>query len=203
MTATVAPAVHQPPVLDAIAAPVRRLEADARLDAVAKLLDRAARPVAQGQAREVLAGAWLGHALHPLLTDFPLGCWLASGLLDLVGGRRARGASQRLVGLGVLFTVPTALSGLSDWSAAQDPRVRRVGTAHALLNGAIGTSYFLSWRARRRGHHLRGVALGLTGGLAAWVSGYLGGHLSLTRGSGVTNRYFDADAASAPPTPPA
>jgi uncharacterized membrane protein len=200
MTATDAPAPDQPPVLPAIAGPVRRLEADARLDAVANVLDRAAEPVAHGSARQALSGAWLGHALHPLLTDFPLGCWLASGLLDLVGGRRARAASQRLVGLGVLFTVPTALSGLSDWSATQDPRVRRVGTAHAVLNGAIGTSYFLSWRARRRGHHLRGVALGLTGGLGAWVSGYLGGHLSLTRGSGVTNRYFDADPPSAPPS---
>src|SRR4051794_10814959 len=174
-------AAQPPPVLEGIAGPVRRLEADARLDAIADVLERAARPVADGPPRDVLGGAWLGHALHPLLTDFPLGCWLASGLLDLVGGRRGQPASQRLVGLGVLFTVPTVLSGLSDWSASDDQRVRRVGTVHAALNGAIATTYFLSWRARRRGHHGRGIVLGLTGGLAAWVSGYLGGHLSLTR----------------------
>src|SRR3954453_10852850 len=153
-------AAQPPPVLEGIAGPVRRLEADARLDAIAYVLERAAPPVAGGAARDVLGGAWLGHALHPLLTDFPLGCWLASGLLDLVGGRRAQSAEQRLVSLGLLFIAPTALSGLSDWSASDDQRVRRVGTVHAALNGAIATTYFLSWRRARRGAPARGVVLG-------------------------------------------
>src|SRR3954462_10592262 len=88
-------AAQPPPVLEGIAGPVGRLEADARLDAIADVLERAARPVAGGAARDVLGGAWLGHALHPLLTDFPLGCWLASGLLGLVRRGRGQAASAR------------------------------------------------------------------------------------------------------------
>ena len=72
----------------------------------------------------VAGGEWLGHALHPLLTDLPLGCWLSAGLLDLLGGRRGRPAAQRLVALGLLFVPVTAASGLVDWTSASDVRVR-------------------------------------------------------------------------------
>ncbi|MCU1346022.1 MAG: hypothetical protein JWL70_2288, partial [Acidimicrobiia bacterium] len=55
----------------------------------------------------------------------------------------------------------------------------------------VGTFYLLSWRARRRGQHARGVALGLTGGMLGWLTGYLGGHLSFGRGVGVGDRGVD------------
>jgi uncharacterized membrane protein len=160
-------------------AATRKLEADGRLDAVAAALATPARALRDGPPRSLLSGRWLGHALHPLLTDFPLGCWISAGLLDLSGDRAARPAAQRLVGLGLLFTAPTAAAGLSDWSTVTDPRARRVGAAHALLNTAVAGSYLCSWALRRRGRHRAGVAAGLLGGGAAWVSGYLGGHMSL------------------------
>src|SRR3954453_19565299 len=143
-------AAQPPPVLEGIAGPVRRLEADARLDAIAYVLERAAPPVAGGAARDVLGGAWLGHALHPLLSDFPLGCWLASGLLDLVGGTHSRSASRRLVGLGLVFVPVTAASGMADWSIVDDRRVRRVGVVHSIGNVAVALLYYCSWRSRRR-----------------------------------------------------
>ncbi len=167
-------------------AATERLENDDRLDAVAEALRQPGALVSSGRARQVLSGEWLGHALHPLLTDFPLGCWIGAGLLDLAGGRASRRAAQRLVGLGVVFVAPTALSGLSDWTAAaDDERVRRVGAAHASLNTIVGTLYAASWMLRRRQRHGAGVALGMLGASAAWVSGYLGGHLTLRRGVGV------------------
>ena len=55
---------------------------------------------------------------------------------------------------------------------------RRVGVVHAVGNGAVALMYLMSWRQRRRGHHLRGVAYGMTGGLLAVATGYLGGHLA-------------------------
>src|SRR5215217_4924076 len=85
------------------------LEANARLDHIASGLGELGQRVGAGRRGAILRGEFLGHALHPLLTDFPLGCWLASGLLDISFDRRFRSASQRLVGLGCLFVVPTAM----------------------------------------------------------------------------------------------
>lgn len=162
----------------------RRLEEEHRLEPLVDVIARSARPLGEGRAREVLGGRWLGHALHPLLTDFPLGCWLGAGLLDLFGGRRSRPAAQRLVGMGVAFTVPTALAGLSDWTTTSNPKARRVGVAHAVLNTVVTVIYWRSWSARRDGRHTTGVLLGMVASSGAWASGYLGGHLSLRHGVG-------------------
>jgi uncharacterized membrane protein len=129
--------------------------------------------------RALLGGRWLGHALHPLLTDFPLGCWIGAGLLDVFPARASRPAAQRLIGLRVIFIVPTAAAGLSDWATVADRRAHRVRAAHAVLNTGVAGSYLWSWSLRRRGRHRRGVAVAMVGASAAWVSGYLGGHMSL------------------------
>jgi uncharacterized membrane protein len=151
-----------------------------------------ARWLAEGRRGQVLKGQWLGHALHPLLTDLPLGCWLASGLLDLGGGRAARRASRQLIGLGVVAAVPTAASGLADWAHLTDVRLRRVGAVHAAGNAVMVATYVLSWKARRR-HHWRGVGLGLVGGVLGWATGYLGGHMSFNLAAGVGDRGLRAD----------
>jgi nitrite reductase/ring-hydroxylating ferredoxin subunit/uncharacterized membrane protein len=175
-------------VLHGLAASLERMS---QLDSVAQRVQEAiAGPLGRPGAKDALSGAWLGHALHPLLTDLPLGMWTSAAVLDLVGGRRSRVAARRLVGLGVLATLPTSLTGLSDWSdTTAGPR--RVGLAHAATNSVAAGMYFLSWRARRKGHHLRGMGLGMIGGLAATVGGYLGGHLVEGRGIGVDHTAFD------------
>src|SRR3954449_5369192 len=80
------------PLVDA----TKQIERNGRLDVPARLLDRVAGRLDGGAAGPWLRGEWLGHALHPLLTDLPLGCWLSAGVLDVLGGRGARHASQRL-----------------------------------------------------------------------------------------------------------
>ena len=174
-------------------APIERLvdvlEGASRLDPPARGLSPLANALAGDRQGAVLRGEWLGHALHPLLTDFPLGCWIAAGLLDLGGSRSGRRAAQRLVGLGLVFVPVTAAAGLVDWAEVRDDdRVRRLGVAHALGNTVVAGAYLMSWRARRRGHHARGVVWALGGGGLAWVTGYLGGHLSFGRGVGVGQR---------------
>jgi uncharacterized membrane protein len=179
---------------------IRSLESNESIDVGFAPLERLAEPVSAGPAASVLRGEWLGHALHPLLTDFPLGCWISAGLLDLLGGRGARRSAQRLVGLGLLAVPPTAASGLSDWSTLRDPRTRRVGAVHAIGNTLVAFLYFRSWRSRRKGRHLRGVAYGLLGGTGAWATGYLGGHLSFARQAGTGERGLD-DARRSAATP--
>ena len=165
---------------------LRGLEADARLDDLADRLSIVAGAVVDSPGRsDVLRGAWFGHAIHPMLTDFPLGAWMSASLLDLVGGRGARPASRRLIGFGLLATVPTAAAGLAEWQATSGG-ARRVGAVHASVNGTATALYAWSWLARKN-HHASGVVLGVAGGLVATLGGYIGGHLSLVRKIGTAD----------------
>lgn len=155
------------------------LEATDRLDpVVARLRPLADKLLDDPSRRALLHGAPIGHALHPLMTDLPLGLWLSSTTLDLLGGPRAAHGADRLLGLGVLASAPTAVTGLADW-ALGDRRVQRVGSAHALLNAAAAALYGVSWLQRRRGDRVRGIATSLVAGVVVTASGYLGGHLSV------------------------
>jgi len=137
--------------------------------------ERIAGAIPRGTLDDVLRGRPLGHPLHPVLSDVPLGSWTAAVVLDL-GGRRYRDAARRLVGFGVLAAVPTALSGLADWRTTSDP-ARTVGGAHAALNSTALVLFAASWRARRHGHQAVGTLLALAGLGSAGTAGYLGGHL--------------------------
>jgi len=163
---------------------VARLESGARLDGPAHLLGRVAGAVlAHPRAAAVLRGVPLGHPAHPLLTDLPIGFWTSASALDLLAPVAGRRAADRLVALGVLSALPTALSGLADWRSAgeDDEPVRRVGAVHAGLNVAGTALYGLSWCLRRRGHRPAGVLTAVVGAGVLSVSGYLGGHLASVR----------------------
>jgi nitrite reductase/ring-hydroxylating ferredoxin subunit/uncharacterized membrane protein len=163
------------------------------LDAVADPLQRAVAALipAGSKAKDVLSGTWLGHPLHPPLTDLVIGPWTSALLLDLVGGEGAEEAADCLVGVGVLAAVPTALSGLSDWADVRGG-TRRVGTLHAIGNTTALTLHVLSWFARRGGNRPRGLLLSGLGVSAATLSAWLGGDLSFRRGVGVNETAFDS-----------
>jgi hypothetical protein len=131
----------------------------------------------------------------------PLGCWTSASLLDVLGGQEARPASQRLVGLVVLATLPTAPAGMSDW-ANTDRRCQRVGVVHAAANGAALGLFGASYLARRRGRHARGIALGMAGGVVSSFSGLLGGHLSLTAAVTKDNVLMPSDTDEPPAADP-
>ena len=57
--------------LDEIAVRIGNVEA---LDSVAEPVGKTAkRLVPRGPVKDALSGTWLGHQLHPLLTDIPIG----------------------------------------------------------------------------------------------------------------------------------
>src|SRR5213080_4850151 len=122
-----------------------RVGAAASLDGPAEAVAKWVRgAVPRGPVKDTLAGTPLGHALHPFLTDFPIGTWTSSLLLDLFGGSEARTASR-----GVLASVPTAASGLNDWAdtTPASDSVRRIGAVHAVANVAALALYTASWAA--------------------------------------------------------
>jgi hypothetical protein len=70
------------------------IENRAALDRPANLLGAAADLLTKSPPFcRALRGEWLGHALHPLMTDFPLGAWMSASLLDLFGPPQSREAS--------------------------------------------------------------------------------------------------------------
>ncbi|WP_325051457.1 DUF2231 domain-containing protein [Cellulomonas rhizosphaerae] len=174
-------------VMDRSAPPLpRRLAAAAESSPVLETAARALSPIADALTsgpiwHSLLRGHPLGHAAHPLLTDLPIGLWVGSSVLDLTRPGDGR-ASQRLLGLGILAAVPTALTGLADWQRGGD-RVRSVGALHALLNTGALALYTGSWVLRRRGRRGLGVGASLVAGALAGTSGYLGGHMTLVLGS--------------------
>jgi nitrite reductase/ring-hydroxylating ferredoxin subunit/uncharacterized membrane protein len=177
-------------VRESIPATIEHFDA---LDLAADPLQAAARVVVpQGSSlKDLLSGTWLGHPLHPPLTDVVVGSWTSAFLLDLLGGDDAEEAADLLLATGVLAALPTALSGLSDWSELGGGS-RRLGVIHAVGNSSALLLQALSLRARRRRERARGVALSaLAFGIASF-SAWLGGHLSFSKGVGVNQTAFHA-----------
>ncbi len=137
--------------------------------------------------KDCLNGTWLGHPLHPALTDIPLGAWLSAAVLDVVGAQHAADAAYTV---GVLGVAPTALSGVADWDNLEG-EPRRTGLVHAVLNSMATLLIVSSLVARRRRHRGLGLLLSTAGlsctGLAAW----LGGRLVYTLGTGVARTAFE------------
>ncbi len=134
------------------------------LDTVSEPLQKAVRTAVpqESELKDLLSGTWLGHPLHPPLTDVVIGTWTSALLLDLVGGERTEEAADRLVAAGVVTALPTAAAGASDWSDTGGGE-RRVGIVHALANSAGVACFTASWVARKRGRRAKGVVLGMVG----------------------------------------
>ena len=136
-----------------------------------------------------LRSGLVGHALHPLLTDLPLGFWTSATVLDLRGRHEDRGARQWLVGAGLLASAPAALTGLADGPASGR---RSSGSGAARRPERRGeTLYVTSYVARSRKRHALGVAAALLGAAVTSASGYLGGHLTTARKVGSRDPAFD------------
>src|SRR5580704_323330 len=106
-------------------------------------------------------GRWLGHPLHPALSDLPIGFWAGSALLDLTGGDPAHEGGLDPAGLftaaGIVAAVATAATGVVDWTVSDD-QDRRVGLFHGVLNTAALGLQGMSLAARLARH--RGTARG-------------------------------------------
>ena len=157
---------------------VKAVEQFDLLDGVASSLAKAVgKAVSPRPVRNLLSGTYIGHPLHPVLTDLPIGAWSMAALLDLAGGRASEPAADALVVVGIATAVPTAAAGLNDWSDTTG-KTRRTGVVHALANSAALCLYVSSAIARRSGRRGLGKTLGLAGFGLMSAGGFLGGHLT-------------------------
>jgi uncharacterized membrane protein len=167
---------------------LEQLEQTSMLDALSKRIQAVVDcALPDGRPRQLLEGRPIGHALHPVLSDIPIGSWTSSVILDLLGGDSAQSGADLLIVIGLLAALPTAISGWTDWSRT-DKKQQRVGLVHAVANISAVSLFALSLRERRHGRRNAGKFLSLAGAGSMSAAAYLGGHLSFARGVGVGER---------------
>ncbi|MGW1990183.1 Rieske 2Fe-2S domain-containing protein [Embleya sp. NPDC001921] len=161
-----------------------RLEQAKALDRPAALVRTVVGRLPQGPVRDTLHGVPLGHALHPLLVQVPIGTWLSASMLDLVP--RTGPASTVLIAVGIGAAAPAAAAGWVDWAETHEQQ-QRVGLVHAACNMVAVGLYSASLVARLRKRRLHGRVLALAGLAAVGTSGLLGGHLAYRQATGVNH----------------
>ncbi|WP_437098929.1 Rieske 2Fe-2S domain-containing protein [Streptomyces flavidovirens] len=161
-----------------------RLEREPQADAMIDALRTGIRALPLGRGRDVLHGRWLGHPVHPLMVQVPIGSWLSAAVLDLRPGRSRE--AGLLVGVGLAAAAPAALAGAVDWAELHRQQ-QRVGLVHALTNTAAVGLYAASLACRVKGREAAGRAYGFLGLTAVGLGGMLGGHLAYRQASGANH----------------
>jgi nitrite reductase/ring-hydroxylating ferredoxin subunit/uncharacterized membrane protein len=146
----------------------------------------------------ILHGTWLGHPLHAVLTDVPVGSWTAAAVFDALekttGSRAIGRTADAAITVGLIGATAAAVTGLADWSRVGRGRARRIGLAHGLLNITATACYITSLCLRRMRSRQAGRQFAMVGFMVANVSAYLGGHLVYNEKIGV-----DHTAGFSPP----
>lgn len=163
------------------------------LDSVARLVHQAWDPLfgsgGPAAVKNALYGTWLGHPLHPAVTDVPIGFWTAGMLFDVA---HLEEAADLAIGVGTVSSLGAVVTGYAQWHDLQEEETpRRLGILHAILNAGAIVLYGTSWLLRRRGRRTSGIALSLVGGSVATVSALLGGDLAFRLGIGVSRDAFE------------
>jgi nitrite reductase/ring-hydroxylating ferredoxin subunit/uncharacterized membrane protein len=140
------------------------------------------------RVKDALHGTWLGHPLHPAITDVPIGSWTTAAVLDtmeLMGRKKYAPGADAAVAVGLVGAVGAAVTGLTDWTGTTSER-RKLGMMHGMLNAGAAALYITSLLLRRR-KKTRGTAIGLSmlGYGVVSFGAYLGGHLVFGKQVGV------------------
>lgn len=140
--------------------------------------------------KNFLHGKWLGHALHPMITDVPIGAWttaVALDMMELCGSDKYKAGADAAVTIGLAGAAGSAVTGLTDWTGTTQIE-RKAGLAHALLN--IGaTALFLTSAILRKNEKSRKTAISLSilSYCITTASAYIGGNLVYNQQMGVNH----------------
>lgn len=138
--------------------------------------------------KNFLHGTWLGHPLHPALTDVPIGSYTVAAVLDgieLAGNEDYKSGADAAIAIGIAGALASAVTGLTDWTGTTKKR-RKVGLMHGLLNltatGLYVTSLILRQRKDSRG---AAITFAMVGYGVTTAAAYLGGQLVYGEQTGV------------------
>lgn len=140
--------------------------------------------------KDVLNGVWLGHPVHPVVTDVPVGSLTVAALLDLAGQETA---ADMAVATGVAAMAASAATGAAD-AVDTYGRTQVTATVHAtLMVGTLGL-YLASLWLRLARPRSRPLAIGLSflgyAGLSAGA--YLGGDIVYRLGNMIDRHAWQA-----------
>jgi nitrite reductase/ring-hydroxylating ferredoxin subunit/uncharacterized membrane protein len=144
-------------------------------------------------AKNFLNGTWLGHPLHPVITDVPIGAWVCTFVLDTAAGlsdsRDLETAADLTLATGLAASIGAATTGWTDWSDTYG-KDRKVGLLHGLTMAAAVVTYAFALVARLVGARRAGVMLANTGLAVASAGAYLGGDEVFDLGYGVNHTAY-------------
>lgn len=141
--------------------------------------------------RDLLVGRWLGHPLHAVLTDAPIGILFLAIVFDVVSmGQAAAWA----IGFGILTMLAAALAGFADY-ADTDGRARERATLHSTLMILALVAYVISFVLRQPipstgGAPAAAVVVNVVGFLILSAGAYVGGDVVYVLGNMVSRHAF-------------
>ena len=148
-----------------------------------------------------------GHPLHPPLTDATVGTYTVATVLAVLSalgvseGNTAHAWWLALV-VGLVVTVPTALTGLADWlSIERGTPLYRTATSHMLAMVSATVLFLIAAIVGHSGYadanvNAAGLVLTIIGFAVLTLGGWLGGAIVFTHGMRVLN-LVDEPAARA------
>jgi nitrite reductase/ring-hydroxylating ferredoxin subunit/uncharacterized membrane protein len=176
-------------------------------DALQKFATALYRGTAGRAVKTLLNGTWLGHPLHPVLTDVPLGTWTLAVVFDIISlfnrSTAWRDGATLTIAVGIIGALGAALTGFTDWADTID-RERRVGLTHGLLNTLAVLLYVVSILIRvYGGSHGLAVVISWIGYLVVLSAAWLGGEMVFNIGTGVNHHAWQEVPTEWAPTIPA
>ncbi|HEX8918199.1 MAG TPA: Rieske 2Fe-2S domain-containing protein [Chloroflexota bacterium] len=145
------------------------------------------------QVKNFLNGTWLGHPLHPVVTDVPIGAWVATLVLDTAasvsGDEGYERAADLTLATGLAAAAGAAASGWTDWSDTYG-KDRKVGLVHGLTMVGTVLAYAASLGARWSGNRKLGRMWSNLGLGLLTAGAYLGGDEVYDLGFGVNHTAF-------------
>ena len=158
---------------------------------------------AKGQGRHplksLLNGSWLGHPLHPVITDVAIGGAVFAALFDVAWlafpvtrGWAPRAAEVALIA-GVVGMLGAIITGLADWSDTFG-KERTTGFVHGTLNTLALLVYIVSMVLRLQlsdGKSVTAAILGFVGVGLITVAAYFGGDMAFKFGTNVNHTAWE------------
>lgn len=137
--------------------------------------------------KDMLNGKWLGHPLHAVLTDVPVGVFTLAIVFDVLD---LRVAADVAIAFGILAALGAALTGVADY-ADTDGHPRMVATVHATLNTLALLAYIASLVMRLGapdGDRLLPIGVSLVGYVLLAAGAWVGGEIVYALGN-MVNRH--------------
>jgi uncharacterized membrane protein len=135
----------------------------------------------------------MGHPIHPMLVNFPLGLLVTSAVFDIIhlvtGNGYWSGIAFWMIAAGIITGVLAAIVGTIDALAIPSgTRAKSVSGLHGSVNFLILVLFTVSWFLRLSipgNPSMVAYVLSFLGAALLGVTGWLGGELTLRLGIGI------------------